>query len=452
MFHASAGFFYPYYSSILLHGIMEQIFISEMKCTFVLREPNSDKPTRVFMYARINHHQCKMSTGVKVYPSHWNPVRQEAMLGRMLTALENQNNQIVNERIHYLRNVFMEFKHYLSCNPLLIDQAVDILRGFVYQQDSFRLAKKNTVISVFSKLIHESRKSSSSKDTYYIRLRVFEQFLHQIGKPNLSIHELDKQIIRQFGHYLFDERELCTNTHNQYIKFIFSRLNEAEEAEIISRQERFHNGTDKIYRLPKVEDNSWNRPALTEEQVEMLYQCKGLKPKEEEVRDLFVLNCNIGQRFSDFISKVNRDTIHVNENGIEVVELIQDKRNHKVIVPITPQAKDLLMKYDYKLPKYTPTQANYYLGKIAEKAGLTNMVQILSEEHSDYKPEMVPLYSLISTHTARRTFATRCYYKWGVDILTLSKLLGHSTLQQTEEYIKVSSNQAANKAAAKMLE
>ena len=445
-------FFYPYYSSILLHGIMEQIFSSEMKCTFVLREPNSDKPTRVFMYARINHHQCKMSTGVKVYPSHWNPVRQEAMLGRMLTALENQNNQIVNERIHYLRNVFMEFKHYLSCNPLLIDQAVDILRGFVYQQDSFRLAKKNTVISVFSKLIHESRKSSSSKDTYYIRLRVFEQFLHQIGKPNLSIHELDKQIIRQFGHYLFDERELCTNTHNQYIKFIFSRLNEAEEAEIISRQERFHNGTDKIYRLPKVEDNSWNRPALTEEQVEMLYQCKGLKPKEEEVRDLFVLNCNIGQRFSDFISKVNRDTIHVNENGIEVVELIQDKRNHKVIVPITPQAKELLMKYDYKLPKYTPTQANYYLGKIAEKAGLTNMVQILSEEHSDYKPEMVPLYSLISTHTARRTFATRCYYKWGVDILTLSKLLGHSTLQQTEEYIKVSSNQAANKAAAKMLE
>ena len=452
MFHASAGFFYPYYSSILLHGIMEQIFISEMKCTFVLREPNSDKPTRVFMYARINHHQCKMSTGVKVYPSHWNPVRQEAMLGRMLTAMENQNNQIVNERIHYLRNVFMEFKHYLSCNPLLIDQAVDILRGFVYQQDSFRLAKKNTVISVLSKLIHESRKSSSSKGTYYIRLRVFEQFLHQIGKPNLSIHELDKQIIRQFGHYLFDERELCTNTHNQYIKFIFSRLNEAEEAEIISRQERFHNGTDKIYRLPKVEDNSWNRPALTEEQVEMLYQCKGLKPKEEEVRDLFVLNCNIGQRFSDFISKVNRDTIHVNENGIEVVELIQDKRNHKVIVPITPQAKELLMKYDYKLPKYTPTQANYYLGKIAEKAGLTNMVQILSEEHSDYKPEMVPLYSLISTHTARRTFATRCYYKWGVDILTLSKLLGHSTLQQTEEYIKVSSNQAANKAAAKMLE
>lgn len=431
---------------------MRQFFITEMKCSFVLREPNSDKPTRIFMYARINQRQCKLSTGVKVYPSHWNPVKQEALLGRMLTVLENQNNQIVNERIHYLKHVFLEFKHYLCENPLLLGQAVEILRSFVYQQENSHYSKKSSVVNVFSRLIHESRKSSSSKDIYYIRLRVFEQFLQQIGRPNLSIHELDKQIIRDFGRYLFDERELCTNTHNQYIKFIFTRLNEAEEAEIITRQERFNNGTDKIYRLPKVEDNSWNRPALTEEQVEMLYQCKGLKPREEEVRDLFVLNCNLGQRFNDFISKVNRDTIHVNENGIEVVELIQDKRNHKVIVPITPQAKEILTKYDYLLPKYTSTQANYYLGKIAKKAGLTNMVQILSEEHSDYKPILVPLYSLISTHTARRTFATRCYYKWGVDILTLSKLLGHSTLQQTEEYIKVTSTQAADKAAAKMLE
>ena len=44
------------------------------------------------------------------------------------------------------------------------------------------------------------------------------------------------------------------------------------------------------------------------------------------------------------------------------------------------------------------------------------------------------------------------YYKWGIDILTLSKLLGHATLQQTEEYIKITSTQAADKAAEKMLE
>jgi integrase len=431
---------------------MKQFFITEMKCSFVLRKPNSDKPTQIYLYARVNKRQCKLSTGVKVYPAHWSPFSQEAKMGRTLSELENHNNQIVNERIHQLRQVFVEFKRYLCENPMLIGQAEDILKSFVYHGNVSTVNKKHTAVYIFSRLIHDSRKSNSSKDVYYFRLRVFEGFLKQIGKPNLSIHDVNKQLIRQFGQYLFDERELCTNSHNQYIKFVFARLNEAEEAEYISREERFRNGTDKIYRLPKVEDNSWNRPALTEAQVELLYQCKGLKPKEEEVRDLFVLNCNLGQRFSDFISKVNRNTIYVNERGIEMVELIQDKRNHRVIVPITRQAKEILEKYHYQLPKYTSTQANYYLVKIALKAGLTNMVQILSEEHSDYKSVQVPLYKLISTHTARRTFATRCYYKWGIDLLTLSKLLGHASLQQTEEYIKITSNQAADKAAAKMLE
>ena len=431
---------------------MEQIFFKEMKCSFVLRQPNSDLPTSVFMYARINKRQCKLSTGVKVYPDHWNPTRQVARTGRGMSELDNRNNLIVNERIRKLKRAFGEFKHYICDNPLLITNAVNILRVFVYQDDFQGVDQRKTAVNVFRNLIHESRQSNSTKDIYYFRLRVFEQFLKHIGRPYLSIHDVNKQLIRQFSAYLFDERDVCTNTHNQYIKFVYARLNEAEEAEYISREERFSNGTDKMYRLPKVEDNSWNRPALTEEQVEILCQCKDLTAKEEEVRDLFVLDCNLGQRFTDFINKVNRDTVYVNDKGIEVMELIQDKRNHRVIVPVTSQAKSILEKYNYQLPIYTPTQANYYLGKIAQKAGLVNKVQILTEDHNDYKPELVPLYKLISTHTARRTFATWCYYKWGIDMLTLSKMLGHSTLQQTEEYIKLTSTQAADKAAEKMLE
>ena len=431
---------------------MKQIFLQEMKCSFVLREPNGDRPTRVFLYTRVNERQCKLSTGVKVYPAHWDSMRQEAHVGRGLNELDIRNNRIVNERIRKLKRLFGDFKRYICENPQRLDQAIPLLKSLVYQGNDYFIDFKLTAVNVFNRLIHESHKSLSSKDIYYIRLRVFEQFLCHIGKPNLSIHDINRQLIRQFSLYLFDDRELCTNTHNQYIKFIFSRLNEAEEADYITREERYRNGTDKMYRLPKVEDNSWNRPALTEEQMDMLYSCKGLKPKEEEVRDLFVLNCNLGQRFSDFIRQVNRDNIYVNGNGIEVVELIQDKRNHRVIVPITSQAKEILKKYGYQLPHYTSNQANYYLERIAQKAGLTNMVQILSEERNDYKPMLMPLYKLISTHTARRTFATRCYYKWGIDILTLSKLLGHSTLQQTEEYIKVTSSQAADKAAMKMLE
>ena len=40
----------------------------------------------------------------------------------------------------------------------------------------------------------------------------------------------------------------------------------------------------------------------------------------------------------------------------------------------------------------------------------------------------------IASHTARRSFATNLF-KRGVDILTISKLCGHSSVEMTKQYI-----------------
>lgn len=41
----------------------------------------------------------------------------------------------------------------------------------------------------------------------------------------------------------------------------------------------------------------------------------------------------------------------------------------------------------------------------------------------------------ITTHTLRRTAATRFYYDLGGDLLAVSKILGHSGTHVTERYI-----------------
>ena len=55
-----------------------QIFINEMQARFNLRKPRSEKPTNLYLVCRINNKQVKLSTGVKIYPDHWNEKRQEA--------------------------------------------------------------------------------------------------------------------------------------------------------------------------------------------------------------------------------------------------------------------------------------------------------------------------------------------------------------------------------------
>jgi len=89
-----------------------QIFINEMQARFNLRKPRSEKPTNLYLVCRINNKQVKLSTGVKIYPDHWNEKRQEAYISVRLSELDNINNTIVNKKITKLKEYF--FSYYIS--------------------------------------------------------------------------------------------------------------------------------------------------------------------------------------------------------------------------------------------------------------------------------------------------------------------------------------------------
>ena len=65
-----------------------------------------------------------------------------------------------------------------------------------------------------------------------------------------------------------------------------------------------------------------------------------LSGMEEQVRDLFVLQCWIGQRFKDTQS-INDGII---KNDGNIIEIIQEKTKHKVSIPLLPIAKEILSK------------------------------------------------------------------------------------------------------------
>ena len=110
-----------------------QIFINEMQARFNLRKPRSEKPTNLYLVCRINNKQVKLSTGVKIYPDHWNEKRQEAYISVRLSEIDNINNTIVNKKITKLKEYFIEFKHYLCEHPTDIDNSITILRTRIYK-------------------------------------------------------------------------------------------------------------------------------------------------------------------------------------------------------------------------------------------------------------------------------------------------------------------------------
>jgi hypothetical protein len=118
-------------------------------------------------------------------------------------------------------------------------------------------------------------------------------------------------------------------------------------------------------------------------------------------RDLFVLACLTGFRFSDLTdlsaSELRKGMLHV----------IQKKTSAIVIVPLRQDARKILIdKYDMQMPKVSMVNFNYYVKEVARLAGIAQPVMIAHRKGNKIIEELRPKYAWISSHTARRSFCT----------------------------------------------
>lgn len=172
---------------------------------------------------------------------------------------------------------------------------------------------------------------------------------------------------------------------------------------------------------------------LTEPEILKLYEAdfSGNK-KLEGVRDLFVFGCFVGLRFSDF-SDINPANIFSDEN-VKYLKVKTKKTGEDVIVPCHPIVLTIFRKYTTTtnhLPKAISNQKfNEYLKEVCRVAGFTEKGRLISQPEKE-------LCELVSSHTARRSFATN-FYLQGFPTLDLMRITGHKTEKAFLKYIKVS--------------
>jgi len=128
------------------------------------------------------------------------------------------------------------------------------------------------------------------------------------------------------------------------------------------------------------------------------------RPYLIKYRDLFVLGCLTGFRFSDY-SNIKFDELR---NGM--LHVIQQKTLSTVIVPLREDARRILVdKYEMKLPKVSNANFNYYIKDVVQIAGITQPIKISHKRGNQIIEEIRPKYAWISSHTGRRSFCTNEY-------------------------------------------
>ena len=422
-------------------ALLEQIFFGEVRASFNLRKPKSDKPTNIYLVCRVNGRQIRLSTGVKVYPEQWNEKKQEAYVSCRLTELDNVNNIATNEILAELKAGFLEYKHYLCQHPDEIEQGVELLRKFIYK-DKVKMVKKQETENVIhwlrNAIIADKNIGESTKADYVKQIKFFEAFLNETGRYPIGFSDINLPLIKDYESYLLNKevgkgKTTKTTTVGNKVEKIICILKRAEQQGMIDSHEA---GLDK-YKKPRSKEGDSNDIYLTEEEIGKMYALE-LSGMEEQVRDLFVLQCWIGQRFKDTQS-INDGII---KNDGNIIEIIQEKTKHKVSIPLLPIAKEILAKYENKFPIFTNQTALNYLTRIGKKAGITRLHTVVEHRGDEVTTKQVPVYKLIKTHTARRSFICNMLLR-GYDAHLIMKITGHNDVESFQKYVKLTSGDAA---------
>jgi len=439
----------------------KQFFVNEMTCHFNLREPKSKKPTNIYLVVNIEGKQLKFSTGVKIYPDQWNKKKQEAFTSYRLSELDNNNNIIVNDKIASMKRDFMKYKDYLCENPKELGSRALLLKQYIYK-GNMKKDGNDSAIKTMKQIVIERQGKESTKSQHISNLNKFERFLDEnkiednFKSMNLSTFNLYQQYLSNNGSKPSTIKNIIKGTLVPILMKAHKNLNIP-----FNMQESNLESFELIKDLSDKEMASNKKVALTEEQVMLIHKfkidkesLKGIYTREvtdaqvmkyQEIKDMFVLQCYMGQRISDVQKFFNEDTVIDNENNTMLIK--QKKRGSRAYIPILPIARELLNKYKDKTIKYYKERnswVNVNLRNLLNIIGLKE--EITYEENGETITK--PLYELVHTHTARHTFVT-IMCRRGVPKETVILATGHEDTKMIDEvYSHLTHKDKSQKVAA----
>jgi integrase len=195
--------------------------------------------------------------------------------------------------------------------------------------------------------------------------------------------------------------------------------------------------------LVKIPPYSRKQIALTPDEVSQIYHFNistiNRKPqhlrKLERVRDMFVLSCNLGQRFSDMI-RIDKTCF-----DRHIFTILQQKTGIAARVDIDMMSIDknttykILEKYNYKSPITTDISCyDKYLKELLQYIGFKELIKRETKINGHIEVKYEEKWKLIGSHTARRTFATNNVLR-GYKTSDIRRATGHKSESAFEKYI-----------------
>lgn len=303
-----------------------------------------------------------------------------------------------------------------------------ISKLFTRKEKEPETASKEQINTIASEQPTAPEKETDSPVTDYIQLgcptlkEAFEQkypkslvILKMFEAANLcdaTWENLTKVRLQRFVDYMGER--LSPNSVNQYAKKLKAVLN------LYSEEVSLPKGYAKVLTTRGCTSTA---VFLTEEELQRLIDYTPKNERELYVRNLFVICSYIGCRHSDVLN-LNESNFHG-----DTLQYVSVKTKILTVVPLKPIVKEYILNRPHI--EIDDTTYNQIIRRICKKCKICNKVKVFKagEEQEGEK------WMFVASHSARRSFASNLYLR-GVDLYTISKMLGHTSVKTTEGYIQ----------------
>ncbi|WP_299398653.1 site-specific integrase [uncultured Gelidibacter sp.] len=268
------------------------------------------------------------------------------------------------------------------------------------------------VYTLFLKYLQKLINKELNEDTYlkYVTYgKHLKEFIKwKYNSRDVKISSVKSSFIEHYEYYLKTEKGFAQVTLNKVIQRFRRSIKYAISEDYLTKDPFM------LYKARRVK-----------KEVVYLSQAELLKLENQtfdinriqQIKDMFVFCCYTGLAFKEMIGLTKKDVILEFDGNLWInVHRVKTSRSYKV--PLMPQAKNIMGSYhnddsDFVFPRISNPKFNAYLKEIADVVGIK-----INLTH----------------HIARKTFATTVLLYNDVPMEVVSKLLGHSKMQTTQEH------------------
>lgn len=375
-----------------------------------------------FLFLRVTHKGklIRMSTGIKIAPKLWS---QDA---QTIIKKNNPDYPYQNEKLSKLTATVEKILREADLEDLSLTDIKNKIGK--YLDPNYNVASEKGVLALYREWANygTATKLSPSRQNRQC-LRVFEEF---VGKTDIPFAKVDYSFYSDFMLYLRTIKKYKENTVGTNIKNLKAVMNEGYKRKL---------HTNEDFREFKKPSEPIVNVNLSEGEIELI-RSLSLEGQLEQIRDIFIVGCYVAQRHSDY------STISSNDIQDGRIVIVQEKTNHRIIIPIHPIVDKILKKYNGELPSISQVVFNDGLKKIAYKAGLTTPVFVRYTKAGERIEKYVEKWQLISSHTARKSGVTNAL-RAGVPIEDCMYLAGIYDIRTFKIYAGVSDEEYGQRLA-----